>query len=586
MSAIVTLPVMAQPSDEDIQASIDLGISWLVGNQNLDGSWGAWPYDVAYTGFALIKLQDRAYELGYEDPFDPEYPYSDNVIAGWEYIFKTDPDGVALRVLKRGMVDQDHTGGASGTLDDPDSNGNGYGLTFGTYDHTHTYTTGIVLMALEASGTPSRSCGVDFDGDGVPDSFFDVAQDAVDWLSFAQGDSGHDEGGWFYTADSAGAPRQHEASGSYDTDNSNGGYAVLGLAAAEGFGCGVPDWVKTELDVWIITLQDPVDGDADDGGSWYRPEWSWVNELKTGNLIFEMTFYGDDPSVGRFQDALDYIVRHWNDQNQDPGWRGSWRFDNDGDGSVDEDPFNGVDDDGDGLIDEDSPVAHYQAMYCLMKGFEYSQVDLIDLDGVGDPEHDWYAEFAQCILDGQHPDGHWGHGNWGDDFLNTVWALLTLEKVTPPPPTITVSVDIKPGSWPNPFNKKAKGVFVVAICGTEDFDVTEIDPGTVELVLSLEDSVAVSPLRWTYEDVATPYEDMTPDDPDGHELEGDGYLDLVFHFKRQEVVGLGLCEYSDGEYVKLYLVGNLKGENGEGPPIRGFDWIRVQFKEGKGKGKP
>ncbi len=123
------------------------------------------------------------------------------------------------------------------------------------------------------------------------------------------------------------------------------------------------------------------------------------------------------------------------------------------------------------------------------------------------------------------------------------------------------------------------GVFAVAICGTEDFDVTTIDPGTVGLALSLEEGApTAAPLRWTYEDVATPYEDTTPDDPDGHELEGDGFLDLVFHFDRQEVVGLGLCEFGDGEYVKLYVVGNLFGENGEGTAIEGFDWIRIQFK--------
>ena len=70
---------------------------------------------------------------------------------------------------------------------------------------------------------------------------------------------------------------------------------------------------------------------------------------------------------------------------------------------------------------------------------------------------------------------------------------------------LPVFVDIKPASWPNPFQLKSKGVLPVAICGTEDFDVLTIDPATVELTLEGL-GVGVSPLRWSYKDVATPYE--------------------------------------------------------------------------------
>lgn len=44
---------------------------------------------------------------------------------------------------------------------------------------------------------------------------------------------------------------------------------------------------------------------------------------------------------------------------------------------------------------------------------------------------------------------------------------------------------------------------------------------------------------------------------------------------RQEVIELGLCEYETGEFVKLYIMG-FTGENEEGVPIHGFDWIRVK----------
>ncbi len=422
------LPVTFAATEAEIEQAIEDGLAWLAGQQNDDGSWGPFSNKAAYTGFVLIKLQDRAYELGFESPFDEGYEYSDNITAGWNYIFNATIPETFSQVI--GL--QNHTGGATGTYDDPDTNGNGIGVFFGI--NYQVYTSGICLMALEASGTPLRTTGIDFDSDGSNDTFKEVAQDAVDWLAFAQGDSGDDEGGWYYLA----LNNQTLDTGA---DNSNSGYALLGLAAGEGFGCTVPPWVRTELNVWIGTIQDPVDGDVDDGGSWYRSDWSWVNLLKTGNLIFEMTFYGDDSSVGRFQDALDYIERHWNDTGSGTGSTG-WGY--------------------------NTYPAGYQAMFCLMKGFEYSGIDLLDFDSDTVPEHDWYQEFAEVIVNQQNSDGSWPASAWGDpgNLSDTCWALLTLEKVSPPPPTISTSIDIKPGSWPNQINKGSKGVISVAIFGT------------------------------------------------------------------------------------------------------------------------
>jgi len=118
---------------------------------------------------------------------------------------------------------------------------------------------------------------------------------------------------------------------------------------------------------------------------------------------------------------------------------------------------------------------------------------------------------------------------------------------------IPVYVDIKPGSWPNPINIGSKGVFAVAICGTESFDVMTIVPESVRIYIEgIEEGVL--PLRWSYEDVATPY---TGEPCCGHDLRGDGYLDLVFHFDTQTVVStLHLYEHV-GETVPLIIKGNL-----------------------------
>ena len=122
---------------------------------------------------------------------------------------------------------------------------------------------------------------------------------------------------------------------------------------------------------------------------------------------------------------------------------------------------------------------------------------------------------------------------------------------------IEVYVDIKPMSWPNPLNVKSKGVLPVAILGTEDFDVSQIDPATVRLE-------GVAPLRWALEDVGT------ASDP----LAGpDGIMDLSLKFDRQEIVS-ELGAVNDGDNVALNLTGNLKVEFG-GTPISGQDVVLI-----------
>ncbi|MFX0199218.1 MAG: hypothetical protein ACFFCW_24105 [Candidatus Hodarchaeota archaeon] len=137
-------------------------------------------------------------------------------------------------------------------------------------------------------------------------------------------------------------------------------------------------------------------------------------------------------------------------------------------------------------------------------------------------------------------------------------------------PAIIVAIDIKPESCPNPIKLKSKGVLAVAILSTEDFDVTQIDPASVKL--SREGvGVGVAPLRWAYEDVATPFEGELCD---CHMLGPDGYLDLTLKFDVPELVeDLELNDVA-GETIPLILTGNLKEEFG-GTLIDGGDCVWV-----------
>ena len=361
-----------------IETAIQKGITWLAGQQNPDGSWGS--YDrVGHTGLAVVKLEERAIKELHLSPFDPAYMYSAHVKKGLDYLF-----GQA------------------------ETHGPGKGICFAK-GHHETYSTGIAMMAIAASESPNRL--VNMPGSLVDGwTYQQVLHGCVDFFVWSQ----NPDGAWRYRW-------KQEPS-----DQSNTGYAVLGLAYAEQlFGIPVPASLKSGLNNWINTIQDDVDGDTSDGGSWYTPASSWVNLLKTGNLIFEMTFVGDVPSDQRFKDAMAYIERHWRDSNVDPGW-GFARH-----------------------------PANYQAMYCLMKGLQYSGIDLIDTDGDTVPDDNWFnqeptkspsQDFASVLVAHQRPDGSWPSDYWGNPILTTAWALLTLEKSAPPPPLDPLRVQTLPCS--------------------------------------------------------------------------------------------------------------------------------------------
>ncbi|UCG69068.1 MAG: hypothetical protein JSV09_14990 [Thermoplasmata archaeon] len=131
---------------------------------------------------------------------------------------------------------------------------------------------------------------------------------------------------------------------------------------------------------------------------------------------------------------------------------------------------------------------------------------------------------------------------------------------------LPVFIDIKPGSCPNPLNTKSKGVLPVVVLGTEDFDVTAIDPASIKL------EGTTSPLRWDYEDVATPFEGELCD---CHDVEGDGYLDLSLKFDTQELVA-SLSTISNGDVITVTITGRLKEEFG-GEMIRGKDCIVIRM---------
>lgn len=188
----------------------------------------------------------------------------------------------------------------------------------------------------------------------------------------------------------------------------------------------------------------------------------------------------------------------------------------------------------------------------------------------GDPEPENWI-FAAVDTNATYSSGRIGFGNY--------WFGLTdVDNVNVEPLVCLVDFDIKPRSCPNALNvtsfdmkpgKNSKlkrgGVMPVAILGTVDFSVYDIDISTVELE-------GVAPLQHAYEDVAAPV-------LDGEECECgtarlDGYMDLTLKFNKLHIIS-ALGSVSVNDVIPLEISGTLL----DGTPFEGVDCVRIICKE-------
>jgi hypothetical protein len=535
-------------TEEEINTAIDNGLAWLSSVQDLES--GAWHYmddgtmdlytDVALTALVVLNFVDRAKENGL-DPFDTNqesptyYKYASNVIAGYDFIFNN-----ASVDLENDRI-------------------------YFTYSAT-TYSTGAAMMAVAASNAPDKEITT---GELAGKTYQDALQGMMNWMEFAQQKNIRydcDEGGWDYSDDSVDVVDRNQWA-----DQTNTGYAILGIGFASapfpaGFGLTIPDSVLTRLNTYIVNVQD-----LNDGGSWFEPctKKKWVNILKTGNLLYEMALVGDKLDPERVQNAISYIQKHWNDEGLQSEAEQNFVYSS--------------------LGWKDS----YQAMFTMTKGLEEFGIGTLNIDGsnincfedvsnvivtnqIGYPDYPPDDPFVGSF-DRLNPDIYEGEESTA---LRTAWALLTLEgdipeEVKPAPEVIkSVPVYIKPYSCPNPFDFRKHGVLLVAILGTEDFDVTQIDPSSIRLE-------GVAPLSWSLRDIATPftpsigkeycYEDWATE-------RRDGFKDLKLKFSAQKVAA-ALGKVQNNECRIFKLTGNLKEKFG-GTAIEGEDAVVIQ-KKGK-----
>jgi hypothetical protein len=108
---------------------------------------------------------------------------------------------------------------------------------------------------------------------------------------------------------------------------------------------------------------------------------------------------------------------------------------------------------------------------------------------------------------------------------------------------VTVDIDIRPGSDADGINcNNPKEIITVAIIGTSDFDVTQVDTRSVEFEGAFE-----MHMQGHFEDI-----------------DGDGDIDLVFRFRMGDTVLR--CADTEGKLTGLLV---------DGTPFEGIDAVKM-----------
>ena len=149
-----------------------------------------------------------------------------------------------------------------------------------------------------------------------------------------------------------------------------------------------------------------------------------------------------------------------------------------------------------------------------------------------------------------------------------------------------VLVDIKPGSCPNPYEYGRRGKLPVAIVGTDSFDVTSVDVGSIRL------NGDCPVLKYAYEDAAQPYTDgfseppseldcmeypQTMTLPDGTVVDYvDGITDLVLKFE-PSCITKSVADPEGAPYLQRWTIsGEYSNANGDPVEFTVDDVVRVQ----------
>jgi len=247
-------------------------------------------------------------------------------------------------------------------------------------------------------------------------------------------------------------------------------------------------------------------------------------------------------------------------------------------------------------LDSGALVGGEFGQYLDMTGEIYVDIDRRISDQVGDfVELEIFNEDSHARFDYYPYSGHgsitdledgWYRyhlanlGRWEGDYSADAGCFYLIWHAAPDPPEnpvvfdnlmiaheplpIEVGVDIRPALCPNPLSMISKGMLPVAILGTNEFDVYDIQPTSVSIVIG---EVEISAVRHCYKDVATSAEPCVCPSSFGP----NGFTDLLLHFQTEDIVE-ALGDVDPNDVLELDFTGQLKDLT----PIWGSDCVLIR----------
>jgi len=287
---------------------------------------------------------------------------------------------------------------------DSDLNSNAYKTYFNS---SNGYLLGIGAMAIANSNQPGRTatCSTASHVQGM--TYQTILEDLVDYIAYAQHDSGSATGGWRYSANGG-------------SDNSVAQWPVLGLISASNapWNISAPAWVKTKMPTWINYSQTVATG-----GFGYTSSNYWDNVAKTGSGIIQMSHAG---AGGNTTKAINFIGANWCTTSYDYG-----------------------------------NLADHYAMYAAKKGLQFAGITQVNapvctgsLAGYGGTPTNWQSDYDKWYVNNQVGTADTNGVYWnssvriGAPQTSTALGLLVLSKgLTESPPVAMAGGDqeVPPG---------------------------------------------------------------------------------------------------------------------------------------------
>ncbi|MEI6708831.1 MAG: hypothetical protein WCK96_17040 [Methylococcales bacterium] len=523
--AVWASTTMAATEQQKLDA-INNGLANLQSTQQAGGYWNYGGFEPAATGasvLAFVSQKDKwgANAANYQTAVDNAVNYL--LSTATKVTVSTRNDGVNICPSGSGSCDA---------------------VYWDAYANEDSYTTGLIIPALVTYAAGKANVVATTTGPLKDMTWGQIIQANTNLWAASQStaNQGNRIGGWRYILGQS----------IYDSDMSTTQWGIISLIYNQSFGATTPQIVKDDLKQWLAVAQD-----SGSGAGCYQPG-VYCDHSDTGGLLLGLNFVGKTTSDDEVKKALIFLNTNWT-QTANGIWFGNF--------------------------------GHPYAMWSVYKGLEVN-IGLNDnthittlktdcgasssnLPGnpAGSKPCNWWEDYNDWLVNNQNPDGSWtGYDYWYGPLATAFYVNIL--GATQIPVDIPVPLDIHPTSCPNPINTNSNGIVPVAILGTKDLDVTKIDPTTIKLINpSLTNPLPVSPIRWTLENVATPYTGNLVDAFSCNTSGPDGYVDLTLKFDTKKLIA-ALGNVSNRAVLKLQVTGKLKAEFG-GTPIKGEDIVLI-----------